>query len=136
MTFTLTSFIFRRKSISTGLLHTLKILLTSWSRVLLKTLIVALLSKISQPFMVLGIFYCVYHRSIFLINPLISHSHQVTIQSISILSSHLHLFLEHSFPSGFSTKTFYAFLISHVRSVCSAHISHLNLAILIISAKE
>jgi hypothetical protein len=54
-----------------------------------------------------------------------------------ILSTHLRLVLPSGlFPSGFPTNNLYAFLFSHTRSTCPAHLVHLDLIILITLGEE
>jgi hypothetical protein len=51
-------------------------------------------------------------------------SHLVSLSSIFILFSHVHLDLPNGlFPSGFQTKILHAFLISPTCATCSTHLS-------------
>jgi len=59
--------------------------------------------------------------------------HLISIKPIIILSSHLSLGLpSYLFPSGFPTKTVYAFLVSPVLGTLPAHLTLLELITLII----
>jgi len=54
-----------------------------------------------------------------------------------ILSTHLCLGIpDNLFPSGFATKSFYAFCISSVHTTCPNHLILLDLTTLIISGEE
>jgi hypothetical protein len=63
--------------------------------------------------------------------------HPVSLRSILILFTHLRLGLPSGlFPSGFHTNILYAFLLSPIRTTCSAHLIVLDLIILIILGEE
>ena len=60
-----------------------------------------------------------------------------SLKSILILSPHLRLgLLKGLFPSGFPTKTLYAFLDCSIRVTCPAHLSRLDLRFLIMLGEE
>jgi hypothetical protein len=59
-------------------------------------------------------------------------SHPISLTSILILSSHLYLGLPHALPFRFSTKIFYAFLISPICATCPAYLILLDFINLII----
>jgi len=54
---------------------------------------------------------------------LVNTSHLISVRSISILPSHLHLRLPCGpFPSGFLNKILYVFVISPMQATCPAHL--------------
>jgi hypothetical protein len=64
-------------------------------------------------------------------------SHSISLRSILILSTHLHLCLPSGlFPSGFPTNILYLFLSYTIGATCSAHLILLDLITLIIVGKE
>jgi hypothetical protein len=69
------------------------------------------------------------------INPV--HTTPSCLSKIDVLSTHLRLGLPSGlFPSGFLTKTLYAFLFSPNRATCPAHFILFNLIFLIIFGKD
>ena len=64
-------------------------------------------------------------------------SQPTSLKSILILSSHRRLGLPNGlFPSGFATKTLYAYLDCSIRATCPAHLSRLDFRFLIMLGEE
>jgi hypothetical protein len=64
-------------------------------------------------------------------------SHLISLRSVLILSSHLHVYLPSGFfPSGFHTKILHAFLFSLMRATFPAHLIMFDMIILIIFGEE
>jgi hypothetical protein len=60
-------------------------------------------------------------------------SHSMSLRSILILSTHLRLGLSSGlFPSGLPINILYAFIFCSIRATCPAHLTILNLIVLII----
>jgi hypothetical protein len=64
-------------------------------------------------------------------------SHPIFLRSISIISTHLrHVLPSGLFPSGFPTNILHAFLVFPIRATCHAHVTPLELIILIMFGEE
>lgn len=85
-----------------------------------------------------GTFTTVHHLSLSCARLIQStFSHQISLKSILILTSHLHIRLPRCpFPSGFPTKTLHAFLFSPMRTICPAHLIVLDFITQIIISEQ